>query len=312
MWEMEEGKLFFMQIFNGKGKFVKRKRKDLRKRANILGSGWKDFFFVLPSLCGVSVFVFLPFVDVVRRSFTNLTGSRFTGFLNYREVWENRAFRLAMGNTLKFLGACVPLLLGASLLLACLVYSGCVKWYQNVCLLPMAVPAASLVFVWKMVFARYGVLNSAFSLSIDWLNSSSAFWVLSATFLWKNMGYYVVLWMTGLSGIPKSLYEAASLDGAGALAKFRYVTLPGLRPMADAVCILAVTGVFKSYRESYLLAGEYPDKSIYMVQHMFHNWFRDMSMEKMSAAAVAVTCMFAVLVYPFRKRGGGNLGTFHP
>ena len=81
--------------------------------------------------------------------------------------------------------------------------------------------------------------------------------------------------------------------------------------MASAVLILALTGAFRSYREIYLLSGEYPDKSIYMIQHMFHNWFRDMAMEKMSAAAVVIVCIFAVLVYPFRKKGGGNFDSLN-
>ncbi len=204
----------------------------------------------------------------------------------------------------------VPLLLGLSLALAHLAYFWRGHFYQKICLLPMAVPVASLVFVWKMAFHPNRLANSYFGFSVDWLNSSNAFAVLTASFLWKNMGYYVILWMTGLEGIPKSLYEAASLDGAGALARFFYVTLPGLRPMASAAFILAVTGTLKSYREAYLLAGEYPDQSIYMMQHMFHNWFRDMSMEKMAASAVAIVLVFALLVYPFRKKGGGNLETF--
>ena len=269
----------------------------------------KDFLFLLPSLLGVSVFVFLPFGDVVRRSFTSLDASRFTGFENYRAIWDNTAFRLAMGNTLKFLSISIPLLLAASLLLANMVHFGrhsICTWYKKFCLLPMAVPTASLVFVWNMLFHRFGILNSILNLSTDWLHSSLAFAVLTLSFLWKNTGYYVILWLTGLQGIPKSLYEAAALDGAGPLARFRYVTLPGLKPMASAVLILALTGAFRSYREIYLLSGEYPDKSIYMIQHMFHNWFRDMAMEKMSAAAVVIVCIFAVLVYPFRKKGGGN------
>ena len=278
-----------------------------KQRGRFMKKGREGFLFLLPSLLGVSIFVFLPFADVVRRSFTNLTGDTFTGLQNYKTIGENAAFRLAMGNTLKFLAVCVPLLLLLSLLLADMVYFGKRKFYQDLCLLPMAVPTVSLVFIWNMMFHRYGVLNSALHLSIDWLHSSYAFAVLAATFLWKNMGYYVILWITGLEGIPKSLYEAAALDGAGAFAKFRYVTLPGLAPMASAVFILALTGAFKSYRENYLLAGEYPDKSIYMVQHMFHNWFRDMSMEKMSAAAVVIVCMFAVIVYPFHTKGDGNL-----
>ncbi len=177
----------------------------------------KDFLFLLPSLLGVSVFVFLPFGDVVRRSFTSLDASRFTGFENYRAIWDNTAFRLAMGNTLKFLSISIPLLLAASLLLANMVHFGrhsICTWYKKFCLLPMAVPTASLVFVWNMLFHRFGILNSILNLSTDWLHSSLAFAVLTLSFLWKNTGYYVILWLTGLQGIPKSLYEAAALDGA--------------------------------------------------------------------------------------------------
>ncbi|MCI9136080.1 MAG: sugar ABC transporter permease [Lachnospiraceae bacterium] len=263
--------------------------------------------FVLPSLAGVSIFVFLPFADVVRRSFASAAGKEFTGLHNYKVVLENKAFRLAVGNTGKFLLVCVPLLLAVSLLLAVIVHFGGMKFYRNVCLLPMAVPVVSLTFVWNMVFHRNGLLNSYGNSSIDWLNSSHAFGVLAASFLWKNTGYYVVLWLAGLEKIPKELYEAAAVDGAGFWRKFCSITLPGLKPVFSAAFVLAITGTLKSYRESYLLAGEYPDKSIYMVQHLFHNWFRDMSMEKMAAGAVMLVCIFAVIVYPFRKKGGGNL-----
>lgn len=272
----------------------------------------KDFMFILPSLVGVSIFVFFPFADVVKRSFTNVTGQMFVGFQNYKTVFENEAFHLAMGNTLKFILICVPLLLICSLLLANIVFLGTAKLYKNFCLLPMAVPVVSLVFVWKMVFHRNGLINSYFSVQVDWLNSSFAFWVLVTTFLWKNMGYYVVLWLAGLESIPKSLYEAANVDGAGVCSTFWHITLPGLKPMFSAALILAITGSLKSYRECYLLAGEYPDKSIYMIQHLFHNWFRDMSVEKMSASAVVIVCIFIVIVYPFRKKGGGNLESFNP
>ncbi|MCI9083510.1 MAG: sugar ABC transporter permease [Lachnospiraceae bacterium] len=259
----------------------------------------KDFAFILPSLAGVSIFVFVPFADVVKRSFTNVAGEMFVGFQNYKTVFENEAFHLAMKNTIRFILICVPLLLISSLVLANIVYFGTAKFYKNVCLLPMAVPVVSLVFVWKMVFHRNGLINSCLGIGTDWLNSSYAFWVLAATFLWKNMGYYVVLWLAGLNGIPQSLYEAAAVDGAGSGRVLWHITLPGLKPMFSATLILAITGSLKSYRECYLLAGEYPDKSIYMIQHLFHNWFRDMSVEKMSASAVMVVCVFTVIVYPF-------------
>lgn len=281
------------------------------KRGKKIYCSLKDFAFVLPGLAGVTIFVLVPFTDVVKRSFTNVTGEMFVGFHNYKTVFENEAFHLAMGNTLKFILVCVPLLLLCSLLLANIVHFGAAKSYRNFCLLPMAVPVVSLVFVWKMVFHRNGLINSYFGMEADWLSSSYAFWVLVTTFLWKNMGYYVVLWLAGLEGIPKSLYEAANVDGAGFCMTLWHITLPGLKPMFSATLILAITGSLKSYRECYLLAGEYPDKSIYMMQHLFHNWFRDMSVEKMAASVVVVVCIFAVIVFPFRKRGGGNLETFN-
>ncbi len=279
---------------------MKKKYRDLKNAA-----------FILPSLAGVSVFVLLPFADVARRSVLNVSGDAFTGLENYKTVFENRAFHLALGNTVKFILVCVPLLLAVSLLLANIIYFGSAKLYKNVCLLPMAVPTASLVFVWNMVFHRNGLINSYLGCSTDWLNSSYAFWVLTASFLWKNTGYFVVLWLARLEGIPKDLYEAAAVDGADLRSVLWYITLPGLRPMCSAVFILAVTGTLKSYRECYLLAGEYPHPDIYLIQHLFHNWFREMSVEKMSAAAVVLVCIFAVIVFPFRKKRGENLESFH-
>ena len=271
----------------------------------------KCFAFLVPSLAGVSIFVLIPFGDVVRRSFTSTLGDTFTGFQNYHTVFGNKAFRLAAGNMGRFLVICVPVLMVLSLLLANIVYFQKLQFYQKICLLPMAVPVSSMVFVWNMLFHRNGLLNSYLKLSEDWLHSSSAFVILVVSFLWRNMGYYVILWITGLKEIPGSLYEAAVLDGAGVLARFFHITLPGLKPMASAVLILSLTNAFKIYRECYLLAGEYPDQSIYMMQHIFHNWFRDMSVGKMAAGAVVMVCIFTVIVYPFRKKGGGNLETLY-
>lgn len=267
------------------------------KRRNL-----KSFAFVIPSLIGVFIFVLIPFCDVIRRSFTNVSGEIFTGLDNYKMLVENKAFLLAMKNTGRFIAVCVPLLLIISLVLANFIFFGRHNFLRKICLLPMAVPIASLVFMWQVLFHKYGLLNSWLHIEVDWLHSSNAYWILIFSFLWKNMGYYVVLWIAGLQGIPKSLYEAASVDGAGTIRKFYYITMPGLAPMASMTIVLALTGSFKSYREAYLLAGEYPDKSIYMVQHLFQNWFREMSLEKMTASAVILVCIFAVAVYPFRKK----------
>ncbi|MBS6195552.1 MAG: sugar ABC transporter permease [Clostridiales bacterium] len=283
----------------------------LRKNWNCISRSKKNnlkyFAFILPSLLGVSIFVFVPFFDVIRRSFTDVSGEIFTGLDNYKNLVGNTAFMIAMKNTGRFIAVCVPTLLVISLGLANFIFFGKYHFLRKICLLPMAVPIASLVFIWQMVFHKYGLLNSWFHLDIDWIHSSYAFWVLIFSFLWKNTGYYVVLWIAGLQGIPDSLYEAASVDGAGAMRKFCHITMPGLMPVASMTIVLALTGSFKSYREAYLLAGEYPDQSIYMVQHLFNNWFREMSFEKMAACAVILVCIFGVAVYPFRKKDGDEL-----
>ena len=119
---------------------------------------WIPWLFLLPSLLGVSIFVLIPFADVVRRSFLNAVGNTFVGLENYKSVLENTAFQLAAGNTLHFLAVCLPLLLGSSLFFAILLLkagkkSGILK---SGFLLPMAVPAGSVVLFWQLFFDKTG------------------------------------------------------------------------------------------------------------------------------------------------------------
>lgn len=257
-------------------------------------SRWGEILFLLPSLLGVTIFVLAPFADVVRRSFITALGGRFTGLGNYRTVLENEMFRLAAGNTLRFTALCVPLLAALSLLLAMLLFAipGSSGIFRATYLLPMAIPAASVALLWQALFRRGGLVNGWMTAlgaaPTDWMGTSKAFWVLAGTFLWKNMGYNVVLWLAGLASIPASMHEAARVDGAGPLAVFRHITLPCLLPTLYTVTVLSLLGAFKVFREVYLVAGDYPQESIYLLQHLFNNWFRGLSMEKLAAAAVLV------------------------
>lgn len=131
---------------------------------------------------------------------------------------------------------------------------------------------------------------------IDWINGDTAFGVLVFTYVWKNLGYDVVLWVAGLAAISDELYEAARVDGAGILARFFYVTLPGLSKTAFLVVSLSVFNSFKVFREAYLIAGEYPHESIYMLQHLFNHWFVTLDIQKMSAASVLLLLVVALPV----------------
>lgn len=262
----------------------------------------KAYLFLLPSLAGTAVFVLLPYVDVVRRSFFEAAGGRFVAMQNYVTVVGNSAFRLASFNTLRFLVICVPLLvlvsLFCSMLIAGLKEEGTV--FKTSLLVPLAISVASIVLLWKLFFHPQGMVNQITALfgmaGVDWINGDTAFGVLVFTYVWKNLGYDVVLWVAGLAAISDELYEAARVDGAGIVARFLYVTLPGLSKTAFLVVSLSVFNSFKVFREAYLIAGEYPHESIYMLQHLFNHWFVTLDIQKMSAASVLLLLVVALPV----------------
>lgn len=265
-------------------------------------------FFLLPSLLGVTAFVLLPFLDVIKRSVQTAVTGEFTGLKNYSVIFHNQAFLLAVGNTLRFTFVCIPLLVFVGLLIA-FPLSG----FQNagliksVYLFPLAMPTATVVLVWKMVFYRQGFFNLALTklgemtglwgtVAVDYLATDASFWVLVASYLWKNTGYTVVLWLAGILAIPNEYIEAAKVDGAGRWRCIRYIILPNLKGSFYTIVILSFLNSFKIYREAYLVAGSYPQEDIYLLQHLFNNWFVNMEFDKMAAAAVCVGTVLLVAI----------------
>jgi len=267
-------------------------------------TGW---LFILPSLAGVSIFYLIPFADVVKRSVTEGMGSEFVGLRNYTTVLENEAFLLAAKNTVKFMLICIPLLLVFSLLCGVMIKSirGRADIYKTAFLVPLAVPVASIVLIWKFLFHENGFFSmlavNISGNSIDFMNTDLAVYVLIVSYLWKNTGYDMILWIAGLSNIPAGLYEAASIDGAGRIKQFFYITLPNLKGMLFIIFILSVINSFKVFREAYLIGGNYPHTSMYMLQHLFNNWFVALDIEKLCAGAVIMSIVTSVLIIFFKN-----------
>lgn len=278
---------------------MKRNCPAARRRSTNKAAPW---LFLAPSLISVAVLVLIPFLDAVRRSFFSAMSREFVGLKNYAAVLGNEAFRLAAGNTVRFVLVCIPLLLGFSLLLALLVNAFKEKRgiFKTSFLLPMAIPVASIVLLWKVIFHENGLLNILTGWlgaePVDWVNSSWAFFVLVFSYLWKNTGYDMVLWLSGITSISPALYEAAQMDGAGPLQQFFYVTLPNLKSTFFVVTVLSLLNSFKVFREAYLIAGNYPDKSMYLLQHLFNNWFVSLDVDKMCAGAVLMALVVLVLI----------------
>lgn len=252
---------------------------------------------------GTAVFVLLPFADVIRRSFFKAVGNTFVGITNYRDVLKNKAFEQAVVHTLRFLCICLPLLLVLSFCAALLLYRlpKAKALFETVFLLPMAVPVASLVVFFKIMFHGNGLLNEVLELfhmkGRDWMSTKAAFGILVFSYIWKNLGYDVVLWIAALSGVGKEQYEAARVSGAGNKECFFYITLPQIKPEIVMIGVLSFVNAFRVFREAYLIAGDYPHESIYMLQHLFNNWFTKLDIQKMSAAAVMMAVAVSILLY---------------
>lgn len=270
------------------------------------------WLFLLPNLLGVLCFYLLPMLQVLLRSFQSAIGGKWVGFQNYLTVLRNPAFRIAVSNTARFTAVCIPLLVVISLALAVLLFSipGIGGTLRSVFLMPMAVPAASVVLVWKILFHEKGLINGAVLTlggnGVNWMGSGAAFWMLVISYLWKNLGYTMVLWTAGLSAIPENVYEAAQVDGADQWQTFRYITLPNLRGTAYTITVMSLLNSFKVFREAWLVAGDYPHESMYLLQHLYNNWFRELDFDKIAAASVMTSAVVFLLIGFLRKAWDGE------
>ncbi len=259
--------------------------------------------FLSPSILGVFLFFLLPFGAVVWYSLIDSPINRSFVFLeNYRALLQNRSFLLAAGNTAVFSAVAVPLAVILSLLLALLLESGIPgkSVFRVIFLSPAVVPIASVVLIWQVIFHYQGALNSILVriglIRIDWLRSNCNTLVVVILFLWKNLGYNMVLFAAALGNTPKELLEAASIDGAGPLYRFFRIRLRFLSPAILFVTILSLINSFKVFREVWLLAGDYPLEGMYMLQHFINNTFGRLEYGKLTSAAVVMSlAMMAVI-----------------
>jgi len=262
----------------------------------------KHILFLIPSLGGVACFVLLPFGKVAASSFFTVLTDEFAGLRNYAEVLHNEAFRLAAANTARFVAVGLPLLLSGSLGLALMINGnpGLDK-YKYLYLLPLAVPAAAMTLVWKLLFSGQGFLNRLLGTHVDFLSEESAFYILVGSYLWKNLGYTMVLWLAGLKSVPGEILDAARVDGAGKIKRFFLIMLPCLRGSLFTILVVSLLNSFKAFREVCLVGGAYPQRSIYMLQNVFHNWYADLEQDKLAAGAVMLAVMLGAVSLMLQK-----------
>ena len=259
--------------------------------------------YLAPSLIGVLVFFLLPFLVVINYSVVdNPITHNFVFMDNFTKVMNNAAFRIAAKNTITFSLTAVPLAVVLSLILAIMLESKIPfkSQLRTFFLSPMMVPIASIVLIWQVLFHNNGVVNvilqSIGLKTFDWLKSDKAQIPIVLLFLWKNLGYNMILFMSALSSIPRDIIEVAEMESASPWQIFIHIKIRYLSSTILFVTIMSLINSFKVFREIYLLTGKYPYDSLYMLQHFMNNTFLSLDYQKLSSAAILMSIVMVVII----------------
>ena len=276
-------------------------------------TGW--LYAALP-LTGFAAFFAVPFgISIVRTFYSGAGGEQFVGFDNYTSIFQSEAFQLALINTLRFIGIGVPLILALSFLLSLALKEIALgkNTFRSFFIMPLVVPVASVILVFSILFERSGIINNLLIsfgfLPVNFFGSDRAFMVLIILYLWKNIGYNIILFMAGLSQIPGDFYDAAKVDGAGKWRTTISITLPLMVPTFFFTTVISIINSFKSFREAFALGGSYPHQSIYMLQHFMNNNFYNLNYARLSVASLLTFMIIIALVsvmYILRQRAGDH------
>jgi len=259
--------------------------------------------FLAPSILGVLMFFVLPFFVVIYYSLIdNPISANFVGIENFVRVIQNGAFKIAAKNTMEFSVIAMPLSVILSLLLAVMLDRSIPLRSQlrTAYLTPMMVPVASIVLIVQVIFNLNGAANVAlnnlgFVGKIDWLKSEYANLVIVLLFLWKNLGYNMILFLAALESIPRDILEVAYLESASDWTIFWKIKIRYLTSTFMFVTILSLINSFKVFREIYLLTGGYPNE-LYMLQHFMNNTFISLDYQKLSTAAIIMSFVMIIII----------------
>jgi len=259
--------------------------------------------FAAPALIVIGGFFLLPVAAAFALSFTDfdlyalasLENLRFVGLRNYLDLLQAPLFWQALGNTLYFVVVGVPLSLGLSLGAALLLNSPLARaqaFFRTALFAPVVTTLVAVAIVWRYLFhTRYGWVNQGLAAvgidPVDWLGDPH--WSMPTIILlavWKNFGNNMVILLAALQAIPRELYEAARIDGAGIRQEFVHVTIPSLGPTLSLVSILTMAGYFQLLAEPYVMTEGGPLRSTFSVLYfMFDQGFKWWNLGVASAIA---------------------------
>lgn len=258
--------------------------------------------YLLPGLMGLMVFYLIPFGGGVYYSLTD--GSflnQFVGVSNYLDIWQNQMFTLGLKNTLELSLLCAPLVWALSFFIALMLdgMRGSSRFFRSTVLMPYLMPTSAILLIWLLVFDYGGVVNRALcALGLErvlWLEGAALRVPVILMFVWKNLGFSVVIFLSALQSVPQPLYEYARLEGAGFMRRALSITLPLITPTAFLVLVVNWIGAFKIFKEVYFIGGAYPDYAVYTLQNYMNNMFSKLNYQFVTTAAYSFAAIVLML-----------------
>jgi len=233
------------------------------------GSKASSYLLVSPYILHFTVFVLFPVGFSLFLTFHewNIIGPmKYVGLANYEKLFQDQYFLKSIRNTLVFLGIHIPLQIVTALGLAAILNEKIWfrAFFRGAFFMPVVVSGVVVTVLWQQL---YGYELGTINIFLVWLGMDKIGWLIDPSWAmpsiaimatWKNVGLYIILFLVGLQTVPRSLYEAADLEGANKWQKFIYITLPGINPTIFMVVVLSTIGGFSLFIEPYVMTGGGP------------------------------------------------------
>lgn len=277
------------------------------RRSNPIG-----YLFVLPYVLHFLVFTAYPlgfaFYLTVHRWDIVSADQPFVGAANFSRLLQDELFFTALRNTLVFLAVHIPLQIIVALFLAVVLNERLPMraFFRTAFFLPYVTSGAIIAVIWLRLYADDGLLNGLLTATglpaVGWLSSPNvAMPAIAIMATWKNVGYYLMIFLAGLQSIPAALYEEAHLNGATAWQRFLYITLPLLNPAMVLVVVLSTIGGFSLFVEPFVMTGGGPlDSTLSVVLLLYREAFQFLRMGY--AATIGVVLAAVIFLVTFIQR----------
>lgn len=265
------------------------------------------YVFIAPVTIGLFIFYVIPFIQNFWFSFNDVNKFNmavFVGLENYKQLFKEPELMLALKNTILFAVVTVPIGLALSLLIASMLNSDIKgkSFYRTIYFLPSVTMAAAVALVWKLIFhGEFGVLNemlAVFGIQGDsWLtNSNTALFCVMVVAIWGSVGYNMIILLAGMQGIPRVYYEAAEIDGAGAVKKFFKITMPLLSPTIFFITITGLIGAFQVFDILYMMIDIIKNPAFNQVKTMNALFYQNAFVYGYKGYAAAISIFMFVII----------------